>query len=351
MNPTPQDPLSDAGTQALSEALRLSFRLLRGLMVLMGLAYLASGLFVVPQHERALVLHLGRVAGPGGDRIKQPGLHWTWPRPFSEIVRVTTERVQTLDTRSFWYGRATDFQDNAGPGDTLRPDADGYVVTGDANLLHSRWALRYTVTDPYRFRFAFTDAESVLRHELDRAVVQVSARFAVDRALRTDLEAYRDEVDRVLRARLDNFGLGVRIQGVDVLAIAPPPQVAAAFDTVTQSAQERAQFISDARAYAVRTVNEAEGEAARLRAQGESARQARLSEITSRADAFARLYPAWKAQPDIVGRTLLQDGVRRALTRVKEKYVVHRGNGGPDGAQEIRLHLGPASPFQPADIK
>ena len=351
MNPTPQDPLSDAGTQALSEALRLSFRLLRGLMVLLLLAYLASGLFVVPQHERAVVLRFGRVAGLGADRIKEPGLHWTWPRPVAEIVRIPTERVQTVDTRSFWYGRSADFQDNAGPGETLRPERDGYVVTGDANLLHSRWALRYTVTDPLAYRFGFADAEAVLRDELDRAVVLVSARFPIDRALRTELESYRDDVDRVLRDRVAQRGLGVRLHGVDVLAIAPPPQVAAAFDAVTQSAQERAQYISDARAYAVRTQNEAAGEAARLRAEGASSSQARQSEIASRADAFTRIFQAWRAHPDVVGRTLLQDGIRRALAGVEQTYVVHRRTGGPDEAQEIRLHLGPESAFKPGDVR
>lgn len=338
---------SDTATLALSEALRLSFRLLRGLMLLMIAAYLGSGVFVVPQHERALVLRYGRLAGLGPDSIKEPGLHWTWPRPFSEIVRVSTERVQTLSSDGFWYGRGSDFQDNAGPGDTLRPEVDGYVVTGDANLLHHRWALRYTVADPYAFHFGFTDAEALLRAELDRAVVHVSANYAVDRALRTDLESYRAEVDRVVRARLEDLNLGLRVQGVDLLAIAPPPQVAAAFDAVTQSAQERAQFISDAQAYAVRAVNEAHGEAAQRRAEGETARQARRNEIASRADAFARLYPKWRAHPDVVGQTLRQDGVRRALAGVEQKFVVHRRDAG----QEIRIHLGPEQKFSAGELK
>jgi membrane protease subunit HflK len=337
----------DTGAQALTEALRLSFRVLRGLMVLLALAYLASGIFVVQQHERALVLRFGQVTGLGSDRIKEPGLHWTWPRPFSEIVRVETERMQTLDTRSFWYDRESDFQDNAGPGETLRPEADGYVVTGDANLLHSRWALRYTVADPYAYRFRFVDPETELRNELDRAVMQVSAQFSVDRALRTDLETYRSQVDRLLRARLDELGLGIRLQGVDVLAIAPPRQVAAAFDAVTQAAQERAQYISDAHAYAVRTVNEAAGDASRLRAEGESARRGRVSETKARADAFTSLYPKWKANPDVVGRTLLQDGIRRALLQVEQKYIVH----GRSEGQEIRLHLGPEPRIMSEEIK
>jgi regulator of protease activity HflC (stomatin/prohibitin superfamily) len=87
------------------------------------------------------------------------------------------------------------------------------VVTGDANLLHHRWALRYTVADPYAFRFGFADTEALLRAELDRAVVHVSARYAVDRALRTDLESYRAEVDRVVRARLDDCNSACACRG------------------------------------------------------------------------------------------------------------------------------------------
>lgn len=343
---TPDTQL-EPGALALADALRLSFRALRGLMSLLALAYLASGIFVVQQHERALVLRFGKIAGMGSDRIKEPGLHWTWPRPFSEIVRVSTERVLTMESRSFWYGRDSDFQDNAGPGATLRPDFDGYVVTGDANLLHCRWALRFTVADPLAYAFNFIDPDAALHGELDRAIMHVSARFAVDKALRTDLESYRDEVERVLRSRLDALRLGVRVQGVDVLAIAPPRQVASAFDAVTQSAQERAQRISDARAYAVRAVNEAQGDASRVRAEGESARQSRVSETSARADAFASLYPKWKANPEVTAQILLQDGILRALAQVDAKYVVH----GRSEGQEIRLHLGPEQKFMAEGLR
>jgi len=338
---------SDTGGQALAEALRLSFRLLRGAMLLILLGYLASGVFVVQQHERALVLVFGRVAGLGTERIKEPGLHWTWPRPFSEVLKLPAERVQTLTTRSFWYEREADFQDNAGPGPTLRPDRDGYLLTGDANLLHSRWSARYTIAQPLAYRFGFADVDAVLLDELDRAVVRVSARFAVDRALRTDLEAYREAVEADLRTRIDQLQLGVRLQGVDIVGIAPPRQVAEAFDAVTQSAQERAQLISDARAYAVRAVNEAQGDGERLRSEGEAFRQARITEVKAQADTFERIYSKWKDSPDTVARTLLQDGVRRALSGVEQKYVVHAG----DADQEIRLQLSPEKIFGAEELK
>lgn len=340
-------PQPDAASQALADALSVSFRVLRGLMALVVVAYLLSGIFVVQQHERALVLRLGKLTGIGADRALDPGLHWTWPRPFSEIVRIPAERVQTLDSQTFWHARAPVLQDTESFEPTLRPERDGYLVSGDANLLHSRWALRFTITDPVAYHLRFADAQDTLKAELDRAVLHATARFPIDRALRTDLESLRDTVEQTLRARADAMSAGIRVQGVDLLAIAPPRQIAEAFDAVTEAAQERAQQISDARAYSVRTLNGAEGDAARIRSEGEAKRLARETDVASRADVFERIHPKWLANPDVIARTIWQDTVRRAIENADERFVVH----GTGDAREVRLHLGPQPLLTPESLK
>jgi len=150
-------PTPETGDAALTGALNSSFRVLRWLMVLIAGLYIFSGVFIVGQHERAYVLVFGKIAGLAGERLLEPGLHWTWPRPIAEVVRIPTERVQTVDSGTFWYKdeKAPEGQPAASPG-TLRPGTDGYTLTGDANLIHSRWAIRYTVIDPeiVKFRLA-----------------------------------------------------------------------------------------------------------------------------------------------------------------------------------------------------
>jgi membrane protease subunit HflK len=330
-----------AGTAALTEALNASFRLFRWTMVGLVAAYLCSGLFIVKQHEQAFVLRFGQITGLGQDRIKGPGFHWTLPRPFSEIVRVPVERVQTLSTRSFWQGAAPEFQDETAsqPGPTLRPGRDGYTLTGDANLLHSRWSVRYTIEDAETWAFGLADGEAALRADLDQAVVAATARFSIDRALRTELEALRGEVESNLRRLVEAHGLAVRIQGVDLLAIIPPPQVAEAFDEVIRAEQERGGTISGARAYAARTANEARGEAARILTEGETFKRRLIDEISADATYFEQVYAKYVRNPDVVRQTLLQDTVRRTLRNVEQKYVVHAGNNGLP--PQIRLQLGP----------
>ena len=70
----PETPV-DAGSQALSEALRSSFAIVRFLMVLLVLAFLCSGIFKVGPDERAIKLHLGKPVR--GGELLGPGLHWS----------------------------------------------------------------------------------------------------------------------------------------------------------------------------------------------------------------------------------------------------------------------------------
>jgi len=328
----------DSGHEALTGALNVSFRLLRWAMMFVVVAYFFSGIFVVGQHERAYVLIFGKIEGIASDRLKGPGIHWTWPRPVAEIVRIPTERVQAVDSLTFWMKNEQPVTpDTPAPG-TLKPGEDGYTLTGDANIIHSRWAARYTIQDSEAFSFRVAAPEEVLRRELDHAVVKCTARMPVDQALRTDIEALRAAVQSEVSRRAEAIGLGIRVERVDVLAIAPPKQVAAAFNAVVSAENERSEKMSTARAAANRTVNEAGGEASRVKSEGEAYKRRVVAEVGASADYFTAVYAQYQKNPDIIARTLWQDSLRRALSGVDQKFLIHRNE---KGKQELRLLLNP----------
>ena len=323
---------TDTGHAALTGALNSSFQILRWVMVCVAGLYFFSGVFNVHQGERAYVLVFGKINGLAGERLLEPGLHWTWPRPIAEIVRIPTERVQTVDSGTFWYRN-----ENQSAG-TIRPGTDGYTLTGDANLIHSRWAIRYTVIDPEIVSFRLANLESILQRELDHAVLRCTARRSVDQALRTEIEALRGAVDPELRHRTEALALGIRIERVDVLALAPPRQVTAAFASVIESEQDRSSKISAARAAASRSLNEAAGEAAQLQSEGEAYRRRVVAEVSANADYFTKVYEQYQKNPDIIAQTLLQDTLHRVLTGVDQKFLIHRNT---TGQQQLRLLINP----------
>jgi len=332
----------DAGRQALADALRVSFRLLTLAIIILGIAYLLSGVFSVREHERAYVLLLGRIAGIADDRIKEPGLHWTLPKPFSEIVRVPAERIQNMEINTQWFFEQPGLppEEQASPsGNALTPDRDGYVLTGDANIIHIRWGLRYTIRDPERFIFYHDDPVMTLQKEMDRAAMLVAHRWPVDRLLRTDIEAYRAEVDQALQARMNELALGIHVHRLDLLAVVPPRQTAYAFDAVIEAEQDRSRNISAARAYAARARNEAQGEASRILSASRAARQRIISEASADADLFQSVLPVYRDHPAMLAETLRQDRLRAILPRAKQHIAIRKRD---DGSQDVRIMIGPS---------
>lgn len=330
-----------AGREALADALQVSFRLLRWIMILMVGLYLVSGVFVVKQHENALVLVFGKVQGIGEKRIKGPGLHWTWPKPFARPVKVDTELVKTVRSDAFWFAMepGQSLNNLPEPPSTLNPAEDGYTLTADANLLHTVWAVRYTVEDPEAYAFGFLDAEALIRDILDHAVVKTSARFPVDRALRTGIDAFRSTVEQEIRAGCAGLAMGVDIQGVEIEGLYPPRQVLDAFALVTSTEQIQDQMISSARQYAVSTMNEVKGDAERILSEGRAARQEYVSSVEASANYLQEVRDEYRSQPYVVSLTLLQESLVRTLPNLEGQHVIPQPSG--DGRHEVRLLLSP----------
>lgn len=341
-NESPQSVVdrSDPGREALADALRVSFRVLLWSMVLIAAAYLLSGIFVVREHERAYVLVFGRIAGVGTERIKNPGLHWTWPKPISEIIRIPAERIQTMEIDSMWYEElpTRGFQTQpraAGP--ALRPLRDGYLLTGDANIIHARWGVRYTIRDPEIYLFQITNAEELLHKEVHRAATQVAQQGTVDRALRTEIEAFRADVANVLRDRLLEHPIGLDLHRLDLLSITPPLQVAAAFESVIEAEQDRSRDVSAARAYAARIQNETQGQVQQLLAEARAHRQQILSGAEADADFFLSVLDAFRDHPEVITQTLWQNRIRAIMAQVDRQHFIYERQ---DGKRELRLQLG-----------
>src|SRR4051794_30796804 len=86
----------DAGSQALAEALRSSFAVVKVVMVLLVVVFMASGFFTVGPSERAIILRFGRPAAVGEQALLNPGLHWSLPYPIDEVVRVPISSIQQI---------------------------------------------------------------------------------------------------------------------------------------------------------------------------------------------------------------------------------------------------------------
>ena len=93
----------DAAERALSDALKVSFTILKWIMFLLLIFFLASGFKTVGPDEQALVLRFGKIRGIAEERVLKPGLHWILPYPIDEIIRIPVKKRISIPIDSFWY--------------------------------------------------------------------------------------------------------------------------------------------------------------------------------------------------------------------------------------------------------
>ncbi|MCX8108548.1 MAG: SPFH domain-containing protein, partial [Verrucomicrobiae bacterium] len=209
----------DASAQALSEALRSSFKIIRVIMIGLVLLFLCSGVFVVQPNEQVILLRLGRPVGVGEQTLFQPGWHWAWPYPIDEKVRIRTGQSQTVTSSTGWYAQTPEMQATNAlptPYGFLRPESEGYTLTGDGGIIHVRATVKYRVNKPLRYHLDFANVPQLLTNVLNEAIFYASARFTADGAVYKDRPGFRDAVMARVREQVEKLDLGIVIETGDV---------------------------------------------------------------------------------------------------------------------------------------
>lgn len=281
----------DAAGKSLSEALRISFIVLKIIMIVLVVVFLASGFRTVEPDEQALVLRFGKICGVGENRILGPGLKWVFPYPIDKIVKIPVAKKQNLPINSFWYYQRPDEllpETKPRVPATLDPVKDGYCITrseeqsqtiagltgSDYHIVHCKWQLTYKIDDPERFfKNTYTDdakpgqsyadviAKSIkplLERLFEDAVVTAMVNYTIDEAISSQ-DRIPKHVKKLLQEKLDRIESGIAVVSVQLTDITWPRQVDNAFLASIKASQESQKTISEAKGYAENTLNETAG--------------------------------------------------------------------------------------------
>jgi membrane protease subunit HflK len=334
----PEKPL-DPGSQALADALRSSFFIVKIVMVILLVVFLGSGFYTVGPQERAIVLRFGKVVGEGDDVLKKPGPHLAFPYPIDEVVRIPISEIQSVRSTAGWYF-TTPEQELAGtepqPMPSLNPAVEGYLITADQNIVHVRATLFYQIDDPVAYVFNFQSASNLVQNALDSALVQTAGEFTVDEMLVSEVAGFKDAVQRRVASLLASQRLGVAVEQVEINR-SPPLFLKPDFARVTDAIQRRDQLINEARNYENQTISRAEADAAALVDQAESERTWLLEDVKAEAERFEKLLPKYRENPDLFVKLQLAEVLSRSMENVQDAiYLQERLDGQP---REMRLLL------------
>jgi modulator of FtsH protease HflK len=301
-------------------------------LLLLIVAYLLTGVAQVKPEERAVVRRFGQVVARPG-----PGLWVGFPWGIDRV-----DRVPVLTARQLAVGYNPENWSDI-PGTPV-----GQHLTGDHNLVNVQLVLHYAIggTDAGLDDYVMHQEQvsTVLERVAESAVNEWVAARPVDQVLLTasaELPAW--VMDRA-GERLPAFRLGVRLQRVSIAYLAPPEEVRAAFEAVTQAQTGIRTKELEARKEA--GMRERQAEAFRFRLEQEAAeyRESQLRQAGADAAEFRAQLDAYrevaKTNPDALA-FLWWDEMKKALTGLKnrggriEPLDAYLGTGGLDVTQVV----------------
>jgi regulator of protease activity HflC (stomatin/prohibitin superfamily) len=293
------------------------------LVVLVLVLALRQMVNIVQQGEVGVVKHLGEYR-----KTYEPGL---------VIIAPFIESLQRVDMREI-----------PRPGD--RQD----VITKDNVVVNVNATIFTQVVDARQALFSIASFDVAIDALARTALRSVIGTMTLDQAL-SERERINTDVQQQMEAVTDKWG--IRINRIEILAIAPPPNILEALALEKQADQEKRARILQSEGQKQSAINVAEGDAqatvrkadgnrqaAILRAEG--ARQSAILEAEGRSQAISTVYAAIKkGDPDPTLVAILQlDALAKFAESDNAKIVVPFESAGLLGAAQTLRSVLAATP-------
>ena len=277
--------------------------------------WLVSGFYRVQPDEEGVVLRFGAF-----DRSTLPGLNYHLPWPIETVQRPAVTRINRIEIgyrSGTGDARIESGRDRSGR-DVLE---ESLMLTGDENIIDIDVAVFWRVRNAVDFLFNTRDPESTVKAVAESAMREVIGRTPIQPAL-TELRAQIEQsVMQETQGILDRYRAGVEITQVQLQKVDPPAAVIESFRDVQRANTDAERMRNEAESYRNDIVPRARGEAARIVAEAEGAKQAGIAEATGRTQRFLSVLAAYAAARDVTMKRMYLDTMQEVLSRASTVVV------------------------------
>lgn len=312
-------------------------RLLGSLLTLAVVGYLATGLYVVAPGEAGVVRRFGAVVEPRA----APGLHYRFPWPIDRLDLVNTGEVRR---EVVGVVEPEEGHDHPEPLSRLQ------VLSGDTNVIDVEIVVQYQVQDPAAYLLNVQYAPyRLVRDAVRQAVTMLVSQQPVDAILTTGRQALQDGIRAETQRRLDAYGSGLVVVGINLQKAYPPDEVAASFTDVNSAREDQARTVNEAIGYANSLLPEARAQASGILGAAEAYRSTVIGEAIGGAQAFEAVLVEYQNNSAIYGEDVTRyrlylETLEKILPRVQVYTVDVRDGSGVN----LRLFGNPVATPTPA---
>ncbi len=276
-------------------------------LVLVALAglWLFKAVYTVQPDELAVELRFGKPK----PELSEPGLHFHW-WPIETVERASVaERLVDI-------------------GSTRGGTSSGLMLSGDQNIVDVKFSVAYQVSDPSAYLFNVAGPDEMLRQVAESAMREVVGRRPAQDIFRDDRQGIADDVRTTIQTALDQYGTGLTVNALSIEDVAPPREVADAFDEVQRAEQDEDRFVEESNQYSNQKLGQARGEAAQAREEAAAYKNRVVQEAEGEAQRFISVYNEYAKAPEVTRKRLFLETMENVL-RGSNKVIVEQNGGGP----------------------
>ncbi len=277
------------------------------LALVLGLAWIGGGIYIVQDGQQAVVTRFGTIVD-----VVQPGLHWRLPSPIEQQQVVDMASLRSVDV-----GSGADVPGTGAPASAM--------LTADQDIIDVRMSVRYRVGDARAFLFAQRDPAALLHAMAAQALRAVIGGERLDQLLAMPQSQLAAAVRQRIAADLASAPCGIVLSDVTVQSLRAPEPVRAAFDDALKAAQQRDALLRSAQAYAADVVPRAQGDADRQVQQAQAYRDRVVTRAQGDAARFDLILQQYRKAPRVTRDGLYLQTMRHILSRAR-KVIVPQGS-------------------------
>jgi membrane protease subunit HflK len=285
-----------------------SGRTLTLLFLVFGLIWAATGFYRVNPQQQGVVLRFGEWV-----RTSSPGLHYHLPFPIESVL---TPEV-TSDNRI-----EIGFRDVSGNSSSRRDIADeSQMITGDENIVDIDFVVFWRIADAGQYLFNLAEPDQTIKVTAEAVMREIIGRTAIQTALTEGRQDIQVQARQQLQDLLNEYGAGVRVRDVQLLAVDPPADVIDAFNEVQRARQDRDRLKNEAEAFSNDIVPRARGEAAKLVSEAEAYQAEVVNRASGDASRFDQIFQAYLKDKAVTKERIYIETVEEIFSNV-DKIII-----------------------------
>ena len=266
-------------------------------------AWLASGFYIVVEGQRGVVLTFGKFA-----EVTQSGLRWRFPYPIQSHEIVNLSGVRTIEVG---------YRNNNVKTKVLK---ESLMLTDDENIVDIQMAVQYTIKDAKEFLFNNRLPEDAVLQAAETALREVVGKSKMDQVLNQG-QAVVAKTLPIMQEILDRYETGILVSNVNVQNVQPPEQVQAAFYDAVKANQDAERLKNEGQAYFNDVVPKAGGVASRLLLEAEGYKQRVIANSEGEAARFHQIMVEYNKAPQVTRERLYLDTVQQILASTSKVLI------------------------------